>query len=206
MLFKKKFKHLCKLIFISTFSLIMAIPLSAQKKAEKETKIMVSKSGIEYKITDWDSRISYNPFSYSYMIWEDPIYTKVKTKEVYPVAVSKFDQPPVYSKECIKDDDPMACSNNKLQQFVASKDFRYTTNGERNMQEGLEYVSFTLNENGKFEDTPTVLTKGNPCKDCAEKAIEIIKESEGQWQPAVLDGKPVKVVLTIPVRFELQEF
>ena len=34
---------------------------------------------------------------------------------------------------------------------------------------------------------------------------EIIKQTDGKWQPAILDGKPVKVILTIPVRFELED-
>jgi hypothetical protein len=49
------------------------------------------------------------------------------------------------------------------------------------------------------------LSKEDPCRGCEEKAIEIIKETEDQWQPAVLNGEPVKVILTIPVRFDLRE-
>jgi hypothetical protein len=205
MLLKKKFKRLSKFLFISSLSLLMVIPLNAQKKSVRDAKIMVSKTGMEYEVSGWDSRIIYNPLSYSYMLWETPIYSTVKTKEVYPVAVSEFDKPPVFTDECSSAEDPMACSNNKLQEFVSSKEFKYPANAKRNNQEGLEYVTFTLNEKGQFEGRPTVLSKEDPCRGCEEKAIEIIKETEDQWQPAVLNGEPVKVILTIPVRFDLRE-
>ena len=43
------------------------------------------------------------------------------------------------------------------------------------------------------------------CKGCAEQAVKIISETEGKWKPAVLDGEPVKVKITVPVRFKLIE-
>jgi hypothetical protein len=69
----------------------------------------------------------------------------------------------------------------------------------------LEYVSFTLNEKGKFEGRPSVLNKDMSCRGCADQAVKIISETEGKWKPAILDGEHVKVKITVPVRFKLLE-
>jgi hypothetical protein len=38
-------------------------------------------------------------------IWETPVYQSVRTKEVFPLAVSKFDNPPGFTKSCIDAED-----------------------------------------------------------------------------------------------------
>jgi len=203
MLLKENLKHLSRIISMALTAILVTITVNAQEADEPQ--VMVSESGIEYEITGWDTKTIYDPSSYSYRHWETPIYSTVKTREVYPVAVDEFDSPPVFSKSCVESNDPMACTNEKLQQFIASNNFQYPVAAERNDQEGLEYVTFTLNEKGALEGRPSVLRKDNPCKGCSDKAVEIIRQTEGQWQPAVLDGEPVKVILTIPVRFELED-
>lgn len=172
---------------------------------DREPHIMVTENGIEYEVTDWDSRLIYNPLTYSYVLWETPVYKTIKTKEIYPVPLSDFDQPPVFSEACVSADDPMICTYEQLQKFILANDFNYPVGAKRNYQEGLEYVTFTLNKEGEFEGRPTVLSKNDPCKGCSDRAVEIVMQTSEKWQPAVLDGRPVSVRLTIPVRFQLQD-
>lgn len=204
MLFEKKKNNLLMCLGVAITALLCSSPVTAQKD-DSQTQVMVSETGIEYQITGWDTRTIYDPMSYTYKYWETPVYSTVKTKEVYPVKVSDFDSPPVFRSECTNASDPMACSNEKLQEFISANDFQYPVGAKRNYQEGLEYVTFTLNEKGKFEGMPTVLKKEEPCRGCSEKALDIIEKTEGLWQPAVLDGEKVKVILTVPVRFDLQK-
>jgi hypothetical protein len=188
-------------------SLLILTPAMGQKDTSAtERKVMVSEEGIEYEVAGWDSRIIYNPVSYSYLHWQTPVYKATKTKEVYPVLVSQFDQAPVFSEDCVDTDNPIDCTNEKLQEFIAAQDFNYPIRAKVNFQEGLEYVTFVLNEKGKFEGKPSVLSKDEPCKGCSDNAVEIVMLTEGKWQPAILNGEPVKVILTIPVRFSLEEF
>lgn len=205
MLFKKKFNYLFITFSMAFASLLLTDSVNAQNQANDEAKVMVSETGVEYEVTGWDTRTVYDPTSYSYQYWETPIYSMTKTKKVYPVPVSDFDQPPVFTSECANADNPMACSNEALQNFIQSSNFRYPTSAKARYQEGIEYVTFTLDKDGNFVGRPSVLKKDEPCKGCSEKAVDIILDTKGKWQPAILDGEPVRVILTIPVRFELEE-
>ncbi|MCB0666924.1 MAG: energy transducer TonB [Saprospiraceae bacterium] len=205
MLFEKRMKNLLLSAGFALLAVFLVNPIYAQNKDDMPTKVMVSETGIEYEVTGWDTRTIYDPMSYTYNYWETPIYSTVKTKDVYPVKVSEFDSPPVFKETCASASEPMACTNEKLQEFISNQRFEYPVGAQRSYQEGLEYVTFTLNEKGHFEGTPSVLKKDDPCRGCSEKAIEIIKETDGMWQPAILDGEPVKVILTVPVRFALAE-
>jgi hypothetical protein len=206
MMLEKRFDNLMMAVFLPFLMLFYLTPVFAQKgNQDKEPHLMVTESGIEYEVTDWDSRLIYNPLTYSYVLWETPVYKTIKTTEIYPVPLSDFDQPPVFSEACVSSDVPIICTNEQLQKFMLANDFNYPVDAKRNYQEGLEYVTFTLNKEGEFEGRPTVLSKSDPCKGCSDKAVEIVMQTSDKWQPAVLDGRPVSVRLTIPVRFQLQD-
>ncbi len=207
MLFTKKLNYLFRTISFLFMSILLLTPAMGQKDtSETERKVMVSEEGIEYEVAGWDSRIIYNPVSYSYLYWQTPVFKATKKKEVYPVLISQFDQAPVFSEDCIDSENPIVCTNEKLQEFIQAQNFNYPVGAKVNYQEGLEYVTFVLNEKGEFEGKPSVLSKDEPCKGCSDKAVKIVMQTEGKWQPAIFDGEPVKVILTIPVRFNLEEF
>ena len=117
MLFKKNLNYFTRVLLMAFAAIIMTYSVNAQDKTEAQ--VMVSETGIEYEITGWDTRMIYDPSSYSYRHWETPIYSTVKTKEIYPVAVDEFDKPPVFTESCVESSDPMACTNEKLQEFIA---------------------------------------------------------------------------------------
>jgi len=96
-------------------------------------------------------------------------------------------------------------SYNELQDYIAQKTIDYPDVAQELGQEGLEYVTFTLDKNGEFEGNLKVVSKNQdkPCKGCEEAAADIVAGMEEHWYPAIKDGKTVKTQLTIPVRFKL---
>jgi hypothetical protein len=203
MLLSKRINPLNKVFLFLSVSFFLTVSIYAQDM-KNEPQIMVTESGIEYEVVGWDVETIYDPTSYSWENWETPVYESVRTKKVYPVPMSKFDKPPVFTKACADAENAMTCTNEALQEFMKDKNLEYPADARNNRQEGLEYVTFVMTEKGEFEGRPTVLSKDKPCAACADRAVEIVKKTENLWQPAVLDGEPVKVRLTIPVRFDLK--
>jgi len=196
-----KYFALFSVLFIT--SLFSVSVLAQDTKTDNEPQILVTETGVELQVAAWDVETIYDPTSYSWVYWETPIFESVKTKSIYSVRMSDFDKAPVFTKACAVVENAMACTNDALQDFMKSSRLEYPAEALNNRQEGLEYVTFILTETGTFEGRPTVLSKDNPCAGCAEKAVEIVKQTENLWQPAIYKGKPVKVKLTIPVRFDL---
>lgn len=67
--------------------------------------------------------------------------------------------------------------------------------------DGVVYVSFLIDESGKVQ-TPEVLRSLAPAQDQA--ALKVVREMP-TWEPALLNDKPVKVKMTLPVRFRQRE-
>ena len=204
MLLEKKTNKLFTLSALFFISSFLTVSLFAQEiKPEDEPQVLVTESGIEFEVAAWDVETIYDPTSYSWVYWETPIFETVKTKKIYLVGMSEFDKAPVFTKACVDAEKAMACTNEALQDFMSETRLEYPSEARNNLHEGLEYVTFVLTEKGGFEGRPKVLSKDKPCEGCAERAVEIVKKTENLWQSAVLEGKPVKVKLTIPVRFDL---
>lgn len=62
---------------------------------------------------------------------------------------------------------------------------------------GVVYVSFFINEVGKVE-TPTIVRGLEKPQD--EAALKVVKNLP-DWEPALLNSRPVKVKMTLPIRF-----
>jgi Ca-activated chloride channel family protein len=65
---------------------------------------------------------------------------------------------------------------------------------------GTVYVSFTIDIKGNVSNVKVLRGIGGGCD---EEAIRIIKLSSGKWIPGTRSGKPVKVKMTIPIKFTL---
>ncbi len=114
--------------------------------------------------------------------------------------VSETDRPPLFKSSCLKASDPEQCSNEAIEDFVKSNiDFpnKAITKGH----DGLEIVSFVINEEGEIDDKIEVLSKDKPCKGCAKAAVDVVAGMEN-WSPALVNGKPVKVRVSLPIRFK----
>ncbi len=80
------------------------------------------------------------------------------------------------------------------------KNLHYPENEKKKKIQGRVLIHFIIDEKGQL--TGTVITQGvNPQLDLA--AYQVINSSSVKWSPGILDGKPVKVGLNIPIRFSL---
>lgn len=196
--------------FSAVLSLIIFMVLSqitvAQNQADTKKSFLITENKTEYKLVGWEKETVYNPFTYTWYEWTEPKWKKTKKKVVHAVKLEDFDRPPVFDGYCLSKESNAAqveCTNEEMQEFVSNQYFDYPDEAQSNSQEGLEYVSFVLNEKGKFEGDLKVMSKDKPCKGCSDAAADIVAAMEGKWYPAIKDGKPVKTHLTIPIRFEI---
>jgi Ca-activated chloride channel family protein len=84
-----------------------------------------------------------------------------------------------------------------LEAFIKAS-ISYPKKAKENGISGTVYLSFTVDRNGKVTDIKVVKGIGGGCD---EEAIRIIKLTSGKWKPGKQNGKPVKVLINMPVTF-----
>lgn len=158
--------------------------------------------------------------SYTYAIAEEgfdnTVPDKVATKEAKlnktkklpqvkaePVVytISQTDRPPLFSAECLNSEDPAKCSGKAMSQWM-KKYIEYPEKALDNEQESVQYVTFVINQKGSISSITDVDSNGKPCDGCSSAAVGAVADMP-DWQPALRDGKPVSVVVTLPVRFKM---
>lgn len=129
-----------------------------------------------------------------------PPKLKVKnTPVVY--TVSQTDRPPLFSAECLTAKNPQQCSNAALESW-AKKSVKYPAADLAEGSDGLEYVTFVINKYGKVSSIYRVDSKKEACEGCSQAVLDAVLDMP-DWQPALLGGNPVNVVVTLPVRFRV---
>jgi TonB family protein len=80
-----------------------------------------------------------------------------------------------------------------------SHQVRYPAAARTNHTEGNVVVSFIINREGKLTNPRIVRGIGNGCE---EEALRVISQLK-TWSPGKVKGKPVRVQMSVPVRFKL---
>jgi len=88
------------------------------------------------------------------------------------------------------------CSNHTLVSYVRDA-LIYPEIAQHENLEGIVYISFIVNEQGKVLK-PTILTDIGG--GCGAEAIRVVREMPN-WQPGRLRGEAVKVQLRLPIEF-----
>jgi Ca-activated chloride channel family protein len=86
-----------------------------------------------------------------------------------------------------------------LNAFLLSN-LSYPRIAKENGISGTVYVSFTVDEKGTVSNVKVLRGIGGGCD---EEAVRIIKLTNGKWKPGKQNGKPVKVLYTMPINFSL---
>jgi TonB family protein len=89
------------------------------------------------------------------------------------------------------------CSNQALVNFI-SKTLEIPKDSETT---GVVYVNFFIDENGKVVN-PKILRGLEDAQNAA--ALSVVRDMP-QWEPAKLNGNPVKVKMTMPIRFKQKD-
>jgi len=91
------------------------------------------------------------------------------------------------------------CSNRNLIVYIS--DFlRYPEKAKALGLEGTVYIDFIVTETGKIFAPKVVRDIGGGC---GEVALEIVKNMP-EWEPGIMKGEPVKVLLNLPIKFSLK--
>ena len=114
-------------------------------------------------------------------------------------SISQTDSPPLFSKECLTAKNPEKCSNQALKEWIR-ENITYPKADLKEGHDGLEHITFVINQRGKISTIQELDTKMEACEGCGVAALNAVT-SMPDWVPAKLNGKPVSVVVTLPIRF-----
>jgi len=86
----------------------------------------------------------------------------------------------------------------ELEQFL-NLNLRYPNKAIENKISGEVIVSFLLDEKGDISAAMILKSLGYGCDEEALRVVGLMP----RWEPAVLDGEPIKVKYILPIVFEL---
>ncbi len=118
------------------------------------------------------------------------------------VPISEVDEMPCW-KSCsaIKDlQEQKKCSDKAIVEFVG-ENLKFPPVFGRAFTPGMAVVRFVIEENGTFSHYRVLK---DPGAGAGDNAIDVIKLFP-LFEPAKVDGKPVKTEFTLPVRFKLAD-
>jgi TonB family protein len=90
-------------------------------------------------------------------------------------------------------------NENELPAFI-SKNIKYPEIALENGIEGIVIIGFTVDEEGKCSDVRIVKDIG---AGCGAEAMRVFNRTLNFWLPGELNGLPVSVPMTLPVRFKM---
>jgi protein TonB len=95
------------------------------------------------------------------------------------------------------------CALGELLGFL-SKNLKYPAIARENGIQGTCPVQFTVLEDGTIEDIELLRDIGGGCGTEAVRVMNLMNEKGIVWTPGKQRGKPVKVRMTLPIKFKLQ--
>ena len=141
---------------------------------------------------------------YTYRIIELPEKPRFTAGGVHDTkSILLPDQPPLFGFTCLEEKLPERCSNRRLRQFIREH-LRYPTDALAQQVERIEYVTFHLDRTGKLAGAPRILSRGSSCTSCKREALRIVEQLP-QWKPALFEGQPVEITITLPIHFRISD-
>ncbi len=118
------------------------------------------------------------------------------------IHISKVDEKPYWkSCEVIMDEEwRKKCSNTAIKEFIYENIKRPVIAREGGI-EGMAVVRFVVEKDGSFSHYRILKEPGGGSGDAAIDVVKLFPP----FEPAKVDGKPVKTELTLPVKFRLED-
>ena len=129
----------------------------------------------------------------------DPILSN--TDEIYKV-VEEMPRFPGCEETDLSPSEKHTCANGKLLEFVYNN-LKYPAAARKNGTEGMVVAQFVVNEDGTISDSKIVRSISDDCDASVLEMLSQMNKTE-KWAPGKQNGKSVKILYTIPVRFKLQ--
>lgn len=125
----------------------------------------------------------------------DLVSTTADTSTVYKEEMPIF---PGCEDQNLKGEELQSCSQKKLLEYVYGK-LRYPKNSRELNIQGKALVQFVIDKDGNVIDIKMLNGVANDIKN----EILSLVNNMPKWKPGIQDGKPVKVLFTLPVIFKL---
>ena len=129
-------------------------------------------------------------------------YTDQEMENVYQVAQSmpRFPGCENLSEEKVKEE----CAKNLMLEFIYNN-LKYPANARQKGIQGQCIAQFIVTDNGIIENIKIVRDIGGGCGEEVKRTIALMNNMPNKWEPGIQDGKPVKVLYTLPVKFKLED-
>lgn len=95
------------------------------------------------------------------------------------------------------------CAQRGLMSYIAGRAIYPPEAREANL-EGTPVISFVVEKNGVITNPTIVRDPGGGLGSSALRAVQLM-QSEVRWRPAYNEGKPVRFMFNLPVRFRLED-
>jgi len=172
---------------------------------------------IESDLVEEDSveLMSMDIFEEDAIFSEPEIFKKEEVKErMLPLPISKEDDKPIIFAQVmprfpgcedmqISSADKEVCSKKKLLEYVYSH-LKYPALARETGIEGMVVIRFVVNKKGRVEDINIVRDIGGGCGNATKEVIKKMNAMGESWNPGRQQGRPVKVLYTLPIRFKLE--
>ncbi len=133
---------------------------------------------------------------------EDEI-PEITLNETAALTDLRMDRPPLFGSTCLQTELPVKCSRDNLRAYIQNN-LEYPRMAKFNDHDGMEEVTFTITKEGEVANIK-VREKDSPCSGCAEAAAAMVSSMPDKWVPALRNGKPVSVIVTLPIEFETDQ-
>lgn len=94
------------------------------------------------------------------------------------------------------------CAKEKMLMFIY-KNLRYPELARKNGVEGMVVLRYVVEENGAIADVRIVRNPGAKLGNSGQWIINRMNYLCDPWTPGIQKGKPVKVLYTLPIKFDL---
>lgn len=94
------------------------------------------------------------------------------------------------------------CADRKLMEFIYSN-IQYPLVARENNIEGTVVVRFVVNTDGRVGNIEVIRDIGGGCGEEAIRIVNLMNEMPETWQPGMQQGRPVRVLFNLPIKFKL---
>jgi len=94
------------------------------------------------------------------------------------------------------------CAQKRMLQFIY-KNIKYPAIARESNIQGSVVLQFNVSSTGSIEDISVVRGIGGGCDEECIRVVNLMNNPRLKWTPGKIDGKPVKVKFTLPIKFKL---
>lgn len=125
---------------------------------------------------------------------------KFEDNSPVPLVFKEVDVQPYFSGcETQPKEEKKKCAETKMLQFIYSN-IKYPPMARENGIQGTAYLTFVVEKDGSVTNIKTKRGIINEIQNECERVLRLMPK----WEPGYQDGKPVRVIFNIPVKFKLE--